>query len=110
MMRKVKIMVVCAQAAATSTVVKTKVENLCRENKIPCDVSQCRVIEFRSKVQAMNPDLILNTCPVPDTGRPTISAVPYLTGLKIAELEDSIVKHLKNVSSGNNNHSMKEGD
>lgn len=91
-MRKKKILIVCGTAIATSTVVAHKVEAFLKKNGIPAEIRRAMTSEARTASRDV--DLIIATTQVPGVTVPVLSGIPYITGMKTAELEEQILQIL----------------
>ena len=54
-----RILVACGNGIATSTVVATKIKEVCAENGISVSVTQCKLLEIDSKVDDF--DILVTT-------------------------------------------------
>ncbi|NHJ01548.1 MAG: PTS galactitol transporter subunit IIB [Candidatus Heimdallarchaeota archaeon] len=100
-----KILVACGTAIATATVVATKVKELCKANKIPADVNQCKSFEVKSKTNFQKYDLIVSSTKVSGettedgkrtiNGVPILNAIPFLSGMNKEQLEQDILNVLQ---------------
>ena len=92
-----KIVVACGTAIATSTHVAIKVKELLEERGIQIHTIQCRVTEVPSL--APDADLVIATAQVPyDIDIPVIDGIPFLTGIGVKEVIDTIETSLRNKS------------
>ncbi|MHA1971839.1 MAG: PTS sugar transporter subunit IIB [Candidatus Hodarchaeales archaeon] len=100
-----KILVACGTSIATATVVATKIKELLRENKIQASITQCKSFEVKSKVNYQKYDLVVSTTKVSGEKTvngvrmikevPILNGIPYLTGMKKKELDEEVLKYLK---------------
>ncbi len=92
-MSKKKVIVACGGAVATSTVAANAVVELCKENGIDVEIAQCRISEIASNLPA---DLIVPTSRVKrDYGVPLITGMPFVSGVKVEDTKEKILKVLK---------------
>ncbi|MEA4906483.1 MAG: PTS sugar transporter subunit IIB [Anaerolineaceae bacterium] len=91
---KKTIVIICGTGIATSTVVSTKVETLCKKNRIPAQIIQGKAVEAQSLSE--NADLVVTTTPKLKltTNVPVLNGIAFLNGIGEEELEASILKHL----------------
>lgn len=90
-----KVVVACGTAIATSTHVAIKLTELLQERGLKIHTTQCRVAEVPAF--APNADLVIATAQVPyDIEVPVVNGLPFLTGIGIEEVIDSIVTLLTN--------------
>ena len=91
--RKYTIIVSCGTAIATSTHVALKLKEMLNERGLSIHTIQCRVPEVPD--YADQADLVVTTAQVPfDLKVPVINGLPFLTGLGIKEVIDTIEKKL----------------
>lgn len=93
MTERKRILIVCGTAIATSTVVAMKTEELLKREGIQAEIRRCMTSE--AKTASKGVDLIIATTQVPDVDVPVISGIPYLTGIKVADLEQEILQALR---------------
>lgn len=91
---KKTVVIICGTGIATSTVVSTKVEELCKRNKIPVKVIQGKAVEAQSLSETA--DLVVTTTPKLKltTTAPILNGIPFLNGIGEEALEAAILKHL----------------
>lgn len=90
-----KIVVACGSGVATSQTVASKVEDLCRQRGIPVATES---VGFRSLSSSIkHADLFISIIPYDKTdyGVPTVSGIPFLTGIGLDAAMDEVVKILK---------------
>lgn len=92
---KKTIVIICGTGIATSTVVATKVEEICKRHKIPAQVIQGKAVEAQSLSERA--DLVVTTTPKLklNTTVPILNGIPFLNGIGEEALEAAIVKNLK---------------
>lgn len=91
------ILVACGTAIATSTHVALKIKELLGERGLDVQTVQCRVQDIPG--MALNADLIVATAQVPfDVNIPIVDGIPFLTGIGIKEVVDSIENILRQKS------------
>lgn len=91
-----RIIVACAGAVATSTIVKNKLKNFLNAEGFDgtYEIEQCKVSEAQHK--SRNADLCLETTQiVGEFACPTYSAVPFLTNRGLPELKEKIIQALE---------------
>jgi len=92
--RSYTIVVSCGTAIATSTHVSLKLKEMLGERGLSINTIQCRVSEVTD--YADQADLVVTTAQIPfDLPVPVISGLPFLTGVGIKEVIDSIEKKLE---------------
>jgi galactitol PTS system EIIB component len=92
---KKTIVIICGTGIATSTVVATKVEAICKKYKIPARVIQGKAVEAQSLAETA--DLVVTTTPKLKltTSAPILNGIPFLNGIGEEELEQAIVQKLQ---------------
>ena len=90
-----RILVACGDGIATSTVVATKIKEVCAENGISVSVTQCKLLEIDSKVDDF--DILVTTGRYGgDSAKiPVVSAMSLLTGIGEEETLEEIVNYAK---------------
>lgn len=92
--RTYTIVVSCGTAIATSTHVALKLKEMLGERGLSINTIQCRVSEVTD--YADQADLVVTTAQIPfDLPVPVINGLPFLTGVGIKEVIDSIEKELE---------------
>jgi len=92
--RTYTIVVSCGTAIATSTHVALKLKEMLGERGLSINTIQCRVSEVTD--YADQADLVVTTAQIPfDLPVPVINGLPFLTGVGIKEVIDSIEKKLE---------------
>ncbi len=92
--RTYTIVVSCGTAIATSTHVSLKLKEMLGERGLSINTIQCRVSEVTD--YADQADLVVTTAQIPfDLPVPVINGLPFLTGVGIKEVIDSIEKELE---------------
>ena len=90
-----KVIVACAGAIATSTVVATRIKELAKRNNINVYICQVRMSEIASYVDS-NTVLIIPTARVKrEFGVPVIVGTPFISGIRLPETEEKILQILK---------------
>lgn len=91
---KKTVVIICGTGIATSTVVSTKVEALCKKNRIPVQVIQGKAVEAQSLSERA--DLVVTTTPKLKltTAVPILNGIPFLNGIGEEKLEADILKAL----------------
>ena len=91
---RVRVIVACGGAVATSTVAAGKVAELGRKNGIEVEIVQCRVSEIGA--HAASAKLIVATSKVSkDHGVPFVSGMPFISGVGVEEAERRILEVLR---------------
>lgn len=92
---KKKVIVACGGAVATSTIAANKVMELAKENGIDIEICQVRISEIASSLDD-NTVLIVPTSRVKrDYGVPLISGMPFISGMKLEQTKEAILKVLR---------------
>ena len=91
---KKTIVIICGTGIATSTVVATKVEEICKRHRIPAQVIQGKAVEAQSLAERA--DLVVTTTPKLKltVTVPILNGIPFLNGIGEEALEEAIVKNL----------------
>jgi galactitol PTS system EIIB component len=91
---KKNVIIICGTGIATSTVVATKVEALCKRHKIAVQVIQGKAVEAQSLAERA--DLVVTTTPKLklNTTAPVLNGIPFLNGVGEEALEAAIIKSL----------------
>lgn len=93
-MKKKKIVIACGTGIATSTVVADKITNMCKQEGINVELSQCKVTELKS--YANGADLIVSTTILGDKyDVPIINGLPFITGIGEDEAMKKIAEAIK---------------
>ncbi|ONI44249.1 PTS galactitol transporter subunit IIB [Candidatus Epulonipiscioides gigas] len=91
---KVKVIVACGGAVATSTVAAHKVVELGKKNGIDIDICQIRISEIESNLTGAK--LIVTTSNVKrDYGIPLVKGMPFISGIGVEKTEKAILDILK---------------
>lgn len=89
-----RILVICGTGIATSTVVAQKIKEYCIAHNIEVTIDQKKVMETLSGVEGY--DLIVSTTQVPSNVQtPTISGLPFITGMGVEETLKEIESKLR---------------
>jgi len=94
-MEKKIVLVACGTGIATSTVVNDAVTKLAKENNIPVEIIQCKMMEVPSYADRAN---LLITTTVADKTKysfPVISARSFLTGVGLDKTKAEILEELR---------------
>jgi PTS system galactitol-specific IIB component len=91
---KKKIVIICGTGIATSTVVATKVQEICDKNRIPAQIIQGKAVEAQSLCETA--DLVITTTPKLkiNVTAPILNGIPFLNGVREEELRATILKYL----------------
>lgn len=91
-MRK-RVIVACAGAVATSSLIADRLQRFCRENGIEIEIIQCRLSEIASNLYGI--DLIVPSSRVKrDYGVPMVFGMPFISGLGIEETKEEVLRIL----------------
>jgi PTS system galactitol-specific IIB component len=82
-MDKKRIIVACGTGGVTSKNIAMKIEKFLKSKGVECTVDTCKVVEVRSKVAFLKPDLIASSTQLPDVGVPKVVATALLTGIGV---------------------------
>lgn len=90
-----RILVACGNGIATSTVVATKIKDVCAENGVAVSVTQCKLLEIDSKVDDF--DILVTTGKYggDSVKIPVVSAMSLLTGFGEEETLEEILEYAK---------------
>lgn len=90
-----KVLVACGNGIATSTVVAQKIRELCQDNNVDVDVTQCKLLEVESKADGY--DLLVTTGMFRggEVNVPVIGAISLLTGFGEEETLQEILTALQ---------------
>ena len=88
------ILVACGTGGVTSKNIAMKIEKNLKKKGVDCKVITCKVIEVRSKVKILKPDLVASSTPVPDVGVPSVRATALLTGVDVEKVYTEIYEIL----------------
>lgn len=94
-MEKKVVLVACGTGIATSTVVNDAVTKLAKENGIPVEIIQCKMMEVPGYAARAN---MLITTTVVDKSKynfPVVAARSFLTGIGIEKTKEEILAGLK---------------
>lgn len=89
-----KVLVACGTGGVTSRNIGKKIEDYLKERGMPCKVSTCRILEVRSSVKLVKPDLVVSASELPKLDVPTIRATALLTGVGADEVYEQIYQTL----------------
>ena len=91
---RLRVIVACGGAVATSTVAANKIVELCREAGLAIEIVQCRVSEIGQ--HADSAALIVATGKVSkDYGVPFLSGMPFISGVGVEKTRADILAALK---------------
>lgn len=92
-MMKKKVVVACAGAVATSTVVAKKILELCEKKGIDIEICQVRISEIETNLT--HAKLLVTTSKIKkDYGVPHIVGMPFISGIGVEKAEQEIIKIL----------------
>jgi len=94
-MEKKVILVACGTGIATSTVVNEALTKLAKENNIPVEIIQCKMMEVPGYAERAH---LLVTTTVADKSKypfPVINARPFLTGIGLAKTKAELLEELR---------------
>lgn len=92
-----KILVICADGVATSTIVASQIKKLLKEEGINGVVETGTNLSVKSLSKSFNPDLIVSNIGTNiDVSEdiPVINGMPFITGMKKKSAEQEIIKIL----------------
>lgn len=88
------IIIACGSGIATSTVICEGIEKLLNEHAIPHRIYQCSLNEMYSHLNEA--DLVVSSMAIgEDLGIPNVVGLPYLLGMGVEQLNENILKILK---------------
>ena len=93
-MSKKHILVACGTGGVTSKNIAMKIEKFLKSKGVDCAVDTCKVIEVRSKVESLKPDLVASATRLPEVSVPTVAATALLTGVGVDKVYDEIYEIL----------------
>lgn len=97
---KVYILVACGTSIATSTMVSEILkEDLVRQKKYKIEFINCKTSELMSKVDSVNPDIIISTAPIKPEWKEQweqndihfFKGTPFLTGIGAEPLVEKMI-------------------
>jgi PTS system galactitol-specific IIB component len=97
---KYKILSVCGTGIATSTVAAETLKEKLKLKGLDVVVKECKAAEVKSNVEMFKPALIINTTPVSNeaaSGIKKFSGLPFLTGVGVDQLVNSIIDYLNSL-------------
>lgn len=103
--REAKVLVVCADGVATSTVVLVTLREFLEERGIHSIFHQGRVLDANRTIKGENFDFIVSTAGTSldiDADIPIISGVPFLTGIGKEEAFEQIINIINQKYKGVN--------
>lgn len=89
-MQKKLVLVACGTGGVTSKNIAIKIEKFLKGKGLECNVDTCKVIEVRSKVESLKPDLIASATRLPEVSVPTVTATALLTGVGVDKVYNEI--------------------
>ncbi len=95
MKRNLNVLVLCANAAATSTIVLASLKESFEENGLTGAFTQKRVVEGAQALKENDFDVVISTAGTDFAGEtdvPIFSGVPFLTGIGKEEVIEKILK------------------
>jgi PTS system galactitol-specific IIB component len=96
MKNRKKIIVACGTGIATSTAVKSKINDYLKEKGMNVDIDQCKISELKSQVVNTKADLIVTTGPAGGNyNLPVVNGVSFLTGINEEKTLDKIISYLQ---------------
>lgn len=86
-----RILIACGNGIATSTVVATKIKDVCQDNNVEVSITQCKLMEIDSKVSDF--DILITTGKYGggDANIPVVTAMSLLTGIDEEETLEKIL-------------------
>lgn len=89
-----RILVACGGAVATSSMIAEKLRELCREERIPVEIIQCRLSEIQSNLYGI--DLIVTSAAVrKDFGVPLLIGRAFLSGIGVEKAKAEVLRILQ---------------
>lgn len=90
-----KVVIACGAGLATSSMVRSKVEELLKENKVKSTIVQCTLSELDG--HDGDSDVFITTMKVPQSryNTPVVLGSAYLTGINEEKVNDTILEILK---------------
>lgn len=89
-----KIIVACGSGVATSQTVASKVASMCEDENLKVSVEAVDIKSLESIINQC--DIYVSIVPtVKDWGKPTISGIPFLTGMGIEEEFEKLKEIIK---------------
>ena len=89
-MTKKLVLVACGTGGVTSKNIAMKIEKYLKGKGLNCAVDTCKVIEVRSKVESLKPDLVASATRLPEVPVPTVAATALLTGVGVDKVYQQI--------------------
>jgi galactitol-specific phosphotransferase system IIB component len=108
--RKVIFLVACGCSIATSTMVSEILkEDLVRQRKYRAEFSHCKTSELLTKVDLIQPDIVITTAPIDRdwiekwkaSGIYYFKGTPFLTGVGLDPIMKSILELMEEMNSKN---------
>lgn len=93
-MDKKRIIVACGTGGVTSKNIAMKIEKFLKGKGIDCMIDTCKVIEVRSKVLTLKPDLVVSSTQLPEVGVQRVVATALLTGIGADKVYNEIYEFL----------------
>ena len=95
--KQISVIVFCATALATSTMVSMRLKNELEKRGLNCTITTGRISDMASLVNMSKPDVVVATAVSNmDIGQPIFNGVPLLTNIGTESLVDDIVDYLIN--------------
>lgn len=89
-----KIIVACGTGGVTSKNIGNKIESFLKSKSLDVQVSTCRILELKSQVDAIKPDLVASASELPKLNVPTVKATAILTGIGAEKVLNEIYQLL----------------
>ncbi|WP_422445476.1 PTS sugar transporter subunit IIB [Thermoanaerobacterium sp. DL9XJH110] len=93
---KKRIVVACGSGVATSNTVAEKVKDLCKQRKIDVEVMAVDFKSLKDYLKGANVFISIAPYDRTDYGVPTISGIPFLTGVGMDKAMDELERILRN--------------
>jgi len=98
--KKIRLVVICATGLATATMAATKLETEFKRRGVPVKISKGRVSDMRGLVSQTKPDLVVATARInKDMGIPVFDGVPLLSGRGVDKLFDDIFEYVDKLAA-----------
>jgi len=89
------IFVACGSGVATSQTVASKIGNMCEDNNIRVNVEAVDIKSLENVIDQCDIYVSIVSSGTKDWGKPTISGIPFLTGMGMDEEFEKLKKFLK---------------
>lgn len=93
-MKRKKVIVACGSGVATSQTVASKIESMCENASIPVSVEPVDIKSLENIIGQCDVYVSIVPMGTKDWGKPTISGIPFLTGIGIDAEFDKLKEFL----------------